>query len=123
MGRITLGRAITSLLVSGIVSALLCSCAGSPPSLTGNWKADDGTAMKVVMPDGRCKGMYYSGGKPLDIGGGMTCSLSDKKDSKGRYSLVVSQPPNQATFQVEFSGNDSATLYSGSNKLFTMARQ
>ncbi|WP_416417166.1 hypothetical protein [Paenarthrobacter aromaticivorans] len=75
------------------------------------------------MSDGRCKGMYYSGGKPLDIGGGMTCSLSDKKASNGRYSLIVSQPPNQASFQVEFSGSDSATVYSGGTKLFNMARQ
>ncbi|WP_043805723.1 hypothetical protein [Paenarthrobacter aurescens] len=116
-------RSISGLVLAGFSAVLLTGCAGSPPSLTGNWKADDGTAMKVIMSDGRCKGMYYSGGQPLDIGGGMTCSLSDNKGSNGRYSLVVSQPPNQATFQVEFGGNDSATVYSGSKKLFTMARQ
>lgn len=36
----------------------------------------------------------------------MSCSLSRQKDSSGRYSLVVSQPPNQATYTVSFEGND-----------------
>lgn len=123
MHHFTFRRVTAALVASGLLGAVLSGCAGSPPSLAGNWKADDGTATKVIMSDGRCKGMYYSGGEPLDIGGGMTCSLSDKKASNDRYSLVVSQPPNQASFQVEFSGSDSATVYSGSTKLFTMTRQ
>ncbi|MGJ3191246.1 hypothetical protein [Paenarthrobacter sp. FR1] len=113
------------LLISALtgLSLAISGCGAAAPTLTGNWKADDGSGTKVIMSDGRCKGMYYSGGRPLDIGGGMTCSLSEKKGSNGRYSLVVSQPPNQASFQVEFIGENSATVYSGSNKLFTMARQ
>lgn len=109
---------------AGIVIAAAISACGSAPTLTGNWKADDGTGLKVITSNGSCQGMYYNGTKPLDIGGPMACSFSDKKGSDGRYSLVVSQPPNQASFEVEFSGNDSATVYSSSgSRLYSMARQ
>lgn len=100
----------------------LAGC-GSAPELTGNWSADDGTGTKVINEAGACRGMFYSGGKPLDIGGGMSCSLSDKKGSDGRYSLVVSQPPNEASYQVEFNGDDSATVYDKSGaRLYSMEK-
>lgn len=81
--------------------------------------------MKVIMSDGRCSGMYYTGpGSPLDIGGGMSCSMSSEEDSRGRYSLVVTQPPNQQTLRLAFDGNDEVTVYDGSgDRLFTMTRQ
>ena len=105
-----------------IATAAVLSGCSSPPALVGNWKADDGTT-KVIADSGACKGMFYSGGKPLDIGGGMTCSLSDKEGADGKYSLVVSQPPNQASFLVEFDGDDSATVYDGTGKrVFAMTR-
>ena len=102
----------------------LTGCGGAP-SLVGNWQADDGTGMKVITSGGRCSGMYYLGpGDPLDIGGGMSCSMSSKKDSNGHYSLVVSQPPNQQTLTVSFNGNDEATIYDSSgDRLFAMTRQ
>lgn len=104
------------------LSASLMAC-GSAPDLTGNWSADDGSGTKVINQAGPCRGMFYSGGKPLDIGGGMSCSLSEKKDSNGRYSLVVSQPPNQDSYQVEFNGNDAATVYDSSGtRLYSMNR-
>ena len=107
------------LLGAGVV---LTGCGGTP-ELTGNWTADDGTGTKVINEAGACRGMFYTGGKPLDIGGGMSCSLSDKKGANGRYSLVVSQPPNEASYQVEFSGKDSATVYDVSGaRLFSMKR-
>lgn len=109
---------------AGMLIALstLTACGGAP-NLTGNWTADDGTATKVISEAGACRGMFYNGGKPLDIGGGMTCSLSDKKGTNGRYTLVVSQPPNQSTYQVEFNGNDAATVYDGSGaRLYSMKR-
>ncbi|MFC9352887.1 hypothetical protein [Arthrobacter sp. NPDC057013] len=100
----------------------LTGCSGAP-ELTGHWSADDGTGTKVINDAGACRGMFYSGGKPLDIGGGMSCSLSDKKGSNGHYSLVVTQPPNEASYQVEFNGNDSATVYDGSGaRLYSMKR-
>lgn len=105
------------------LTAALTGCGGGAPDLTGNWSADDGTGTKVINEAGACRGMFYSGGKPLDIGGGMSCSLSEKKSSNGRYSLVVSQPPNQASYQVEFSGDDAATVYDGSGaRLYSMKR-
>ncbi|MBT8162561.1 MULTISPECIES: hypothetical protein [Arthrobacter] len=113
-----------TLALAGVVIASSVAACGAAPSLAGNWKADDGTGMKVISSNGACSGMYYNGSTPLDIGGGMSCSLSDKKGSDGRYSLVVSQPPNQASYEVEFNGNDTATVYSSSgSRLYSMARQ
>ncbi len=107
-----------------IVLALTLSACGGPPSLTGNWMADDGSGTKVIMADGRCSGMYYSQGEPLDIGGGMSCSMSSKKGENGRYSLVVTQPPNKTTLYVSFDGDDEATVYDSSgDRLFSMTRQ
>ncbi|MEV7132617.1 hypothetical protein AB0N24_06965 [Arthrobacter sp. NPDC093128] len=104
------------------VAAGLTGCAGTP-DLTGNWAPDDGTGTKVINEAGSCEGMFYSGNKPLDIGGGMSCSLSDKKGSNGRYSLVVSQPPNRASYQVEFDGDDAATVFDVSGtRIFSMKR-
>lgn len=104
---------------------LLCLTAcGGPPSLAGNWQADDGTGMKVINSSGACSGMYYSGGEPLDIGGPMSCSLSSEEGSNGRYSLVVTQSMNQAIMSVSFNGDDEATVYdSFGNRLFSMTRQ
>ena len=99
-----------ALVLSSSVALTAC---GSTPKIAGNWITDDG----------RCQGMYYNGTTPLDIGGGMTCSLGSKKDTNGRYALVVSQPPNQASYSVEFTGSDTAVVYSGSTKIYTMTRR
>ena len=114
------------LIASGAAVALavgMSGCGGTP-TLVGNWQADDGSGAKVVTSNGACQGMFYSQGKPLDIGGGMTCSLSTKALNGGKYSLVVSQPPNQASYLVDFSGNDSATVYdTGGGRLYSMKRE
>jgi len=105
-----------------IIAAVLTGCGGTP-ELTGNWAPDDGTGTKVISENGACEGMFYSGTKPLDIGGGMSCSLSDKKNSKDRYSLVVSQPPNKASYEVQFNGDDGATVFDSSGtRLYSMKR-
>lgn len=115
-------RALTAAAALVGASMGLAGC-GSTPELTGNWSPDDGTGTKVINETGACRGMFYSGGKPLDIGGGMSCSLSDKKGSNDRYSLVVSQPPNEASYEVEFNGNDSATVYDMSGaRLYSIER-
>lgn len=109
-------------LASLITMSALTGC-GAAPDLTGNWTADDGTQTKVINEAGACRGMFYSNGKPLDIGGGMSCSLSEKKNSNGRYSLIVSQPPNEASYEIEFDGNDAATVYDGSGtRIYSMKR-
>lgn len=116
-------KKLTAISAAVLFMFGLTGCGGTP-SLVGNWQADDGTGMKVITSDGRCSSMYYSGGEPLDIGGGMSCSMSSNEDSNGRYSLVVSQPPNQQTLRVSFNGNDEATIYDSSgNRLFSMTRQ
>ncbi|GAB3283480.1 hypothetical protein GCM10027449_26560 [Sinomonas notoginsengisoli] len=116
-------HSVKALLAAAAVAASLAACSSAPPSLAGNWRSGDGTPTKVVSQNGACRGMYYDRGKPLDIGGGMSCSLSQSKDPNGRYSLVVSQPPNQATYTVAFDGNDKATVYDGSKAIYTMVRQ
>ena len=104
------------------IAATLTGCGGTP-GLTGNWAPDDGTGTKVITESGACEGMFYSGTKPLDIGGGMSCSLSDKKNSQNRYSLVVSQPPNRASYEVQFDGDDGATVFDSSGtRLYSMKR-
>lgn len=116
-------RSVTKLGAIAAIALSLAACSSGPPDMAGNWKANDGSPMKVISSNGPCTGMYYNAGKPLDIGGGMSCSLSQKKDSSGRYSLVVTQPPNQATYAVSFDGNDKATVYDGSTPIYTMTRQ
>jgi hypothetical protein len=79
--------------------------------------------VKTIADSGACTGMYYNGTTPLDIGGPMTCTLSQNQ-SNGYYVLVVRQPPNQASYAVRFSGDDSMTMYTSANlKIVTLARQ
>lgn len=106
------------------LTLVLAAC-GGPPSLAGQWRADDGTGVKIINSSGACSGMYYIGpGEPLDIGGPMSCSLSSKKGSNGRYALVVTQSMNRETLTVAFDGDDEATVYDYSGaRLFSMTRQ
>lgn len=111
--------------VCGIAFAALfgLTACGSEPSLVGMWEADDGTGIKTIAEDGRCSGMYYNQGKPLDIGGGMLCTLGEKTDD-GTYLLLVQQPPNERTYQVQFKGDDTAVLMSKSGEpIVTLIRQ
>jgi hypothetical protein len=110
---------------ASILLVLSLSGCGGPSSLAGQWRADDGTGVKLIDSNGACSGMFYVGpGDPLDIGGPMSCSLSSKKGSDGRYSLVVTQSMNQQTLKVAFDGNDEATVYGSSgDRLLSMTRQ
>lgn len=109
------------ILVMGSLMAL-ASCS-SEVTLIGNWQPDDGSGVKVITESGQCQGMFYAGGKPLDIGGGMTCSMSEKKNDDGRYSLVVSQPPNRATYYVEFVDSNTVDVYdSKGSEIYSMSR-
>ncbi len=105
----------TRLVVGGlfVATALALTGCSAAPSIVGVWSADDGSGPKIIGDHGSCKGMYYlSPGKALDIGGPMTCALSSGQTG-GYYTLVVSQPPNQASYQVAFSGNTMTILNSG----------
>lgn len=113
-------------MFAGGFTALACAGIGNAdptPSLYGTWTSSDGTSNKVFDEDGRCKGFFYDDGKPLDIGGPMSCQLSSKPTSSGRYQLNVTQGPNEATYLVEFNGDDAATVYTRSgSKLYQLER-
>lgn len=120
----TCGRLLRTLGATAIVAIalVLAACGSGSPSLVGVWQADDGTGLKTVSDDGRCTGMYYNAGKPLDIGGGMRCILGEQNDD-GTYILVVQQPPNERSYRVRFDGSDTAVLLSGGEVVVTLQRQ
>ena len=108
------------LFVAAVTTLTAC---GGTPSIVGNWRADDGTGTKVITSNGACSGMFYNQGEPLDIGGPMSCSMSESKSSNGRYAMVVTQFMNQTTQYIEFDGSDTAKVYdSAGNLLFTLTR-
>lgn len=92
-----------------------------PSAIVGTWSASDGSATKVIDGSGRCSGMYWNNGTPLDIGGPMQCTLGSQQASDGSYALVVQQPPNQATYIVTFH-RGNFTLVSGGVAI-TLTRQ
>jgi len=92
-----------------------------PSAIVGVWSASDGSGTKIVDQTGRCSGMYWNNGTPLDIGGPMHCTLGSQQASDGSYRLIVQQPPNQATYAVLFHG-DSFSLVSG-GVFITLTRQ
>ena len=109
---------LTTLLTTG-----LTGCGGAAPDLSGAWSADDGSGVKTFQDNGACTGMYYNQGKPLDIGGGMTCTLGGDKDDQGRYMLQVQQPPNSETLLVSFDGENATVYNTTGERLFTMTKQ
>lgn len=95
---------------ASILLALSACGSSGTPSITGVWEADDGTALKTINADGSCSGMYYNNGKPLDIGGRATCTLSQGQNSSGGYTMIVRQPPNERTYSVKFLDDDTMLL-------------
>ena len=88
------------------------------------WAPSDGTSLKKFGANGTCSGVYYAGGKPLDIGGPMTCQLSQGQNSAGRYTLDVTQGPNESTYLLAFDSEDRVTVYSNSGaRLYAMTRK
>jgi hypothetical protein len=103
--------AATSIAVSGLLLLVGCSAA---PTIDGVWSTSlGGTA--TVNENGACTGMYFDNGRVLDIGGPETCTLGSKSDD-GTYTLVVQQPPNQATYHVRFDG-DTMSFESGGTSI------
>lgn len=117
------GRLTTKVLVAAAFCAPIVAACGpgfggtnaaddrEAPSLVGTWTPSDGTAEKIFSEDGPCENVFYNNGRPLDIGGAMSCQLSSAADSDGRYKLLVTQGPNRATYLVEFQGSDAAAVY------------
>lgn len=123
--------AIVALFFVGRAVVVDLTGDGDPPAsadvaqtAVGTWTASDGTGTKTFGGNGaQCDGFYYHQGKPLDIGGPMSCTLSSAPDGENRYSLIVKQGTNQATFKIAFDKADHAVVY-GSNgaKLYELTR-
>ena len=129
MNRQTNQHANIRLAVSGLLLAIAglaaagCSSMSQADDIVGNWQPSDGSNMKTILENGACSGMFYSGSQPLDIGGPMTCSFSENKDSGGWHTMVVSQPPNQKTIRLKFTdANTVEVADNAGNSLFTMTR-
>lgn len=103
-------RVALAALTASAALAVLTAC-GASNSVVGVWIAPDGSSA-YINEDGSCRGMYYNNGTPLDIGGPMTCAYSGS-------SLVVSQPPNQITYSVSFSGEQMTLTSGGTTVTFT----
>ncbi|MEV0252036.1 hypothetical protein AB0H76_36005 [Nocardia sp. NPDC050712] len=93
-------------------------------AIVGSWAASDATGTKTFTSSGgRCDGFYYSQGRILDIGGPMTCVISERPNGQGRYSLVVTQSPNRSTYTIEFRGADHAIVYDSTGaRLYELER-
>lgn len=113
--------AFCSILLAAAIMLSGCS-AGSSDDIVGNWSASDGTT-KTIMSNGVCTGMYYYQGKPLDIGGGMICSYSKDRDGSGTHMMVVSQPPNQASFRIKFPDSNTAQMLDPSGALIVTLKR
>ncbi|OJZ64190.1 hypothetical protein [Mycolicibacterium diernhoferi] len=120
-------------MLAGSVMVVMSACSmpadgeesTSPPILFGSWTPSDGTSVKTFSEGGGCRGFFYasSTGKPLDIGGPSTCQLSSQPDESGRFKLFVTQGPNEASYFVEFSGADAATVFAKNGKeLYSLSR-
>lgn len=84
-----------------------------PRIIVGSWTSSDNAGTKSFSGNnGPCEGFYYHNGQPLDIGGPMTCRISSQSDANGRYTLQVTQKPNQASFKIAFDSADQASVYS-----------
>jgi hypothetical protein len=112
----------TILLLVPILLTATTSCAEEEPDFTGVWQPDDGSGVKTIEASGACSGMYYNQGEPLDIGGSMSCTFSDGA-ADGSYQLVVRQPPNQTSYDVEMPDADTMELSSGGSVIVTLTRQ
>lgn len=99
--------------VAVIASMTMAACqdatGSGDPDVYGVWVPDDGSGTKTIEEDGRCSGMYYNNGEPLDIGGAMVCTVGDVGDD-GEFTIVVEQPPNKQTYTAEFADDDTLVL-------------
>lgn len=112
-----------AVLAVGVLGLTACGSDG-PPDHTGMWSASDGSGIKTLGAGGDCSGMYYSDGRPLDIGGGMTCRLSEEAHSDGTYTMLVRQPPNERTYRVSFPDEDTMVLLDSSgSEIVTLTRE
>ena len=91
--------------IAGIAftAAMLTGCS-SAPDLVGMWESTGDSGTVFFYDDGSCAGMMT-----VDIGGPMYCTVSDD-DEGGRYTLMVRQSMNTATYLLEPDGEDTITV-------------
>jgi hypothetical protein len=110
---------IHSASIAFATAALVTMLGGCSTTFTldGQWKASDGS-IKTYSSNGSCRGWVS-----VDIGGPQSCSFSSSKDSAGRYTLNVSQPPNERSLGIEDLGGGKIKAYDGSTVLWTLTKQ
>lgn len=113
--RTTIHRVTIAVVAAGLAT-MLGGCS-TTFSLDGQWKASDGS-IKTYSSSGSCHGWVS-----IDIGGPQSCSLSSNKDAAGRYTLTVSQPPNERTLGIEDQGDGRIRAYDGGLLLWTLTKQ
>jgi hypothetical protein len=109
------------LIVGGIIAYIASKIkppSSEPLSLEGMWSASDGST-KIFGSNGLCQNMMAG-----PTGGSQTYVLSGTKDNNGRYTLVVSQPPNERTLYVNDSSENKVDVFDNSgNLLWTMTKK
>jgi hypothetical protein len=110
------------LIIVGSIFFFIASKIKAPSSealsLEGIWLATDGST-KIFGSNGICQNM-------MDVAnaGSQTYVLSSDKDSDGRYTLRVSQSPNERTLYVKDSGEGKVNIFDGGeNLLWTMTKK
>lgn len=94
-----------------------------PSILVGSWQSADNTIRTFSGSGGACAGFFYSNGQILDIGGPMSCVLSSQPDDAGRFTLVVTQSPNQANYRVLIESTDQVSVFdTGGDLLYRLTR-
>ncbi|MDT0400705.1 MULTISPECIES: hypothetical protein [Streptomyces] len=118
---IALGTATLAALLAVVAGYLNASPNDSdgtqdgPSKLSGNWATASGD-VQTYNTNGTCTGFYYTQGRFLDIGGPMQCTISSTKNDSDRYTLSVVQSPNQNSYELKFTGDDKASVYSPSGQ-------
>lgn len=107
---------------TAFVCVAAAGCSSGPPEFAGVWASSDGTPDKVISADGRCTGMYYTNGQPLDIGGPMSCTFGQEQ-ADGSFPLVVQQPPNQTTYTVTFRDEDTMEMQQNGQPVVVLTRR
>lgn len=109
------------LVVGGIIAYVASKIkppSSDPLNLEGMWSASDGST-KIFGSNGLCQNMMAG-----HTGGSQTYVLSKTKDSNGRYTLLVSQPPNKRMLYVNDSSENKVDVFDNSgNLLWTMTKK
>ena len=121
------------LVSSGLIVAVgascvlaLSGCSTGMPTISGAWKASDGSSTKTISTDGNCTNMLYTGAPTkaavyVTDNPGM-CHLRTKTGAD-TYTLEVHQKPYDRTYTATFSNGDKTMKLSrGGTTFVTLTR-